>query len=217
MISKYYEKPFRHWEVEELFDTSMVYNALMNFPERDWSGWVRYSNELEKNKRTARIQNFSNDHFPVINLLRQLTLPPFVSKVSKLTEVKLHNDPEMWGGGIHIVDPGGWLNCHLDYAKHPKLNLERRINLVAFLNPEWNEEWGGALELWNEAARQYEKRIYPKFNTGVIWEAGDLAYHATQKVEEWAAPRITAACYYLADPRPGCVRQRALFVPNRGG
>lgn len=127
----------------------------------------------------------------------------------------LRTDPTGYGAGVHVTEPGGRLNCHIDYALH-SCGLERRMNLIMFLNPVWREEWGGALELYRDDARTVAERIYPAFNRAAIWESSDVAYHGTQPTSADAPDRVTAAAYFLADPRPGCVRKRALFCPARG-
>ncbi len=127
----------------------------------------------------------------------------------------LEDDPTMHGGGVHVTDPGGWLNCHVDYAAHPYLSgKERRLNLIAFLNPEWHREWGGALQLCDPMGNAV-KEIYPEPGLLVAFETGDESYHGVSKVTG-PVPRITAAVYFLSDLRPGVTRKRALFMPNRG-
>lgn len=219
--------PFRHWLIEGLLAPALLTEAHKTLPGPEWSRWVHYDNDCERRKRTARALDFNMPYCPPgspqVLLLDELQREQFAHTLAVLTDVpQLQTDPEMHGGGIHITDPGGSLSCHLDYALHPTLALERRINLVLFLNPEWREEWGGAFEMYDDAARECVKRIYPAFNRAVVWEAGDLAYHGTGHVEPYndsrAAnnpPRVTAAVYFLAPPRPHCVRRRALFVPRR--
>jgi len=39
---------------------------------------------------------------------------------------------------------------HVDYNKHNYLPLDRRLNLLLYLNEDWEESFGGAIELWDE-------------------------------------------------------------------
>ena len=57
-------------------------------------------------------------------------------------------DPYFVGGGLHQIQRGGKLGIHADYSRHDRLPLERRINVLIYLNRDWKEEYGGALELW---------------------------------------------------------------------
>lgn len=208
---RYYITPFRHWEIDQLFDMLPLLQMNLDTSTTNWEAY--YDNDCERDKRTARPplpQGYNT-------LLTHLNSKELVSWLGRLTSIPLVADPNWYGGGLHSTSPGGWLNCHLDYALHPETKLERRINLIWFANEEWKEEWGGGLEFYDETARKVVKRIYPKFNRAVLWEAGDLSYHGVEKVSS-ASPqsRNTLACYYLAQPREGCVRQRALYIPNRG-
>src|SRR5437879_5521062 len=83
-----------------------------------------------------------------------LNSPRFVSQIADLVGCDLFPDPGLHGGGWHAHARGGKLNVHLDYSIHPKLGLERRVNLIVYLTPGWKQEWGGALGLWahNQAA-----------------------------------------------------------------
>ncbi len=84
---------------------------------------------------------------------------------------------------------------------------------------ESDDAWGGALELWNDMATECVKSIFPKFNRVVLWEPSDIAFHGHPTPLDCPPDtyRQTAAVYYLTPPRGEHVlRQRALFIPQRG-
>jgi len=66
---------------------------------------------------------------------------------------------------------------HLDYSIHPITKKERRVNLIVYLNPRWEKDWGGNLELWNSEFTKCEKEVAPEFNTGVLFQTSDISYH----------------------------------------
>jgi hypothetical protein len=198
--------PCRYW----LSDGGLVPVSLDDLPSADWPGWeARYENDCERGKRTAR--DFAK-------------LPPMFGdrwqellgrNDGDLIGPDAHFDPTTHGGGLHVTDPGGWLSPHLDFAAHPKLpGWERRLNVIAFLNPEWRDEWGGAFCLYNPGG-EVVKRFNPAPGRVIAFECGDLAYHGVEPITG-PVPRVTLAAYYLAPVRPGVTRQRALFFPNRG-
>ena len=41
----------------------------------------------------------------------------------------------------------GRLEMHLDYSIHPISGMERRVNLIVYLNSDRQQEWGGDLRL----------------------------------------------------------------------
>jgi hypothetical protein len=179
---------------------------------------VRYDNDCEWRKRTCNdiraLEDVGCRTWPIFS---NLGLSGVVALIAHRIGIEsLTMDSTFHGGGLHVTDPGGWLSPHLDYSRHPKLpDMERRLNLVLFLNPEWREEWGGAFELYDDAGAEVVARVYPKFNSAVLWEPTDVAFHGTQKVTDDAPPRVSLAVYYLAPARPNCTRKRALFVPRR--
>lgn len=207
--------PIRYRVADGLIRADLVEQAFAGTPPRDWPTWVRYANPFEWRKRTCRELAQLPECWRL--LMAELHSDRLLNLLRQWFGVAVQADPVLHGAGCHVLDPGGRLTCHLDYSRHPTLPLERRLNLVLFLNPVWDEGWGGALEFWNEDATEVARRIYPAFGRAVVWESGEAAFHA---VEELSCPkhvaRVTAACYYLAEPRPWAVRRRALFVPQRG-
>lgn len=173
--------------------------------------WVYYDNDCEKNKRTT-IENVGDIWAMMISILQSNR---FVETLKDITGVtSLQSDDSLHGAGCHITYPEGWLQPHLDYALHPKKALERRISLVLFLNPVWDERWGGRLEFLDDSMAA-QSAFYPAKGRIVLWEASDIAFHGVQKLASDATQRVTMVSYYLADPRPNTTRKRALFVPKR--
>ena len=83
----------------------------------------------------------------------------------------------MSGGGLHEIKKGGVLKVHTDFNKHPFKNLDRRINVLIYLNKNWKKNYGGDLEFWDEKMKKCQKKIQPKFNTMVIFSTNDHTNH----------------------------------------
>jgi len=102
---------------------------------------------------------------------------PFIKYLEELTgEQDLKADPYLEGGGIHSIAPGGFLKIHTDYNWHERLSMYRRLNLLVYLNREWQENWGGALELWDSDVTRCVKMIYPEYNTSVLFTTDDSSF-----------------------------------------
>lgn len=158
-----------------------------------------YDNDLERGKRTTR--NFPHPFFADDS-----------ARWSGITGIEgLEHDPTFHGGGLQVVDPGGYLGVHLDYRHHPVVPARvRAVSVVAFCNREWLEEWGGALTL-NRPDGSAWKRIYPAPGLCVAFPCDDMAYHGVERVTG-PVPRITLAKSFLLPAG----RSRAVFLPNRG-
>ncbi len=147
---------------------------------------------------------------PWQDLMDALRAPSLVADLSDLVGVKLRAPEKVSrGGGLHLMFPGGRLAPHVDYALHP-CGLERRVNLILFLDT-WH--LGGELVLGCD--RETWVWHHPVAGTAVVWECGDDTFHGVNPLLPRTPPRVTAAAYYLAEPRPGCTRTRALFLPPR--
>ena len=86
----------------------------------------------------------------------------FLQKITSIEE-QLISDPYLSGGGFHEIKKGGLLKVHTDFNKHTSLNLDRRINVLIYLNENWQENYGGHLELWDVNMKNPIKKILPIF------------------------------------------------------
>ncbi len=102
----------------------------------------------------------------------------FVSFLEVLTGIHgLVGDPHFDGGGAHQTLDGGRLGVHVDFNFHKALGLYRRLNLIYFLNPDWQDEYGGHLELWDREVAKCQVRVAPIFNRAVLFETSDHSWH----------------------------------------
>jgi hypothetical protein len=103
---------------------------------------------------------------------------PFLTFLEELTGIEgLIPDPHYLGGGLHQLVPGGLLKVHVDFNRHTRLKLDRRLNLLLYLNPDWEESYGGHLELWNRDMTRCDQRILPIANRCVIFSTTEYSFH----------------------------------------
>lgn len=206
-----HDEPFRHWIVRDVVPPDVIRYARKVIPPADRPEWIRYGNPLECNKWA--MEDAGGLPFEWQHLLAHLESAQWLAALETLTGVRrLQVDPGRRGAGLHLMFPGGWLGCHVDYALHP-CGLERRVNVIVFLD-ECDPRHGGGLQLCDPFGVPVTT-LYPRAGEAVVWECGDEAYHAVEPLAADAPTRVTAAAYYLAPPRPNCTRRRALFLPRR--
>lgn len=113
-------------------------------------------------------------------------------------------DPYFTGGGVHQIERGGHLGVHADFNVYERLRLDRRLNLLLYLNRDWQEEWGGHLELWNSGMTTCERRVLPIFNRCVIFSTTDSSYHGHPDPLRCPPHRTrrSLATYYYSNGRP---------------
>lgn len=205
--------PFPHIVIDNFLKEEVANQIYESFPSHTASFWHEYNNPLE---RKLACNVFEYMPSLIREALQLFNSPEVLEKFSLVTGIKeLKSDPSLHGGGMHCIRRGGKLDVHVDYALHPKLALERRLNLILYLNKDWQKDWKGDLELWNRDMTQAEKKIAPVFNRAVLFDTGDISFHGHPDPlmcpEDVA--RKSLAVYYLTDPRPEVTqRYRAKFV-----
>jgi hypothetical protein len=103
---------------------------------------------------------------------------------------------------------------HLDYSVHPITGKERRVNLIIYMNREWEPSYGGDIQLWDSAFTSCVKKVRPVFNRAILFQTSDISYHGLP--EPITCPegegRKSIAIYYVSEPRPEATpRYKAQF------
>ena len=73
-------------------------------------------------------------------------------------------DPYFMGAGIHKTLNGGFLDIHADFNLHGHMKVERRLNVLIYLNPPWQEDWGGSFEVWDKGMTEKKASFAPTEN-----------------------------------------------------
>jgi 2OG-Fe(II) oxygenase superfamily len=194
--------PFPHIVLDGLFPEEALDRVLEEFPKPESDVWKEYKNYHEGKLET---QGEGNIGAFTSLLLYQFNSAPFLSFMEELTGVdKLIPDPYFFGGGLHQIPRGGKLGIHADFSRHGRLQLDRRLNVLIYLNKGWKPEYGGELELWNADMSKCVQRILPIYNRTVIFSITDWAYHGHP--EPLTCPegmtRKSIALYYFSNGRP---------------
>lgn len=101
------------------------------------------------------------------------------------------------GSGVHQGFNGSFLDVHVDFNIHPVHNLHRRLNLLIYLNKNWQPEYGGYLELWDENVQNCLQTFSPGFNRCVVFETTEISYHGYDKISvPEGESRKSMFCYY---------------------
>ncbi len=142
---------------------------------------------------------------PARDLLFFLNSSPVLEFLEKLTGISgLIPDPHLSGGGLHQIEPGGKLDVHADFNRLQRLKLDRRLNLLVYLNQDWKEEYGGHLELWDTSMTTCVKKILPLFNRCVVFSTTSNSYHGhpVPLTCPKGMTRKSMALYYYTNGRP---------------
>lgn len=138
-------------------------------------------------------------------VIDELNSDRFVGFLEKLTGIEgLVADPGLEGGGIHRIGTGGFLKVHTDFNFHREGGLFRRLNILFYLNPDWDEAWGGSIELWHQDVSSCGAAYAPVWNRAVLFSTTDESYHGHP--DPLASPegvfRNSIALYYYTKELP---------------
>jgi Rps23 Pro-64 3,4-dihydroxylase Tpa1-like proline 4-hydroxylase len=194
--------PFPHIAIDDLFDDALLDELLAAFPKSDEIEWRRFESATEK--------KLGYDYRTVLEerlrwFLYEMNSVPVLQFLEGLTGIEgLIGDPYYGGAGPHQILPGGFLKVHADFNWHPVLKLDRRLNLLVYLNKDWREEYGGHLELWDREMKACVDRVLPVFNRTVVFNTTDFSYHGHP--EPLRCPegrtRKSLSFYYYTNGRP---------------
>jgi Rps23 Pro-64 3,4-dihydroxylase Tpa1-like proline 4-hydroxylase len=113
-------------------------------------------------------------------------------------------DCQLNGGGLHQITRGGKLDVHIDYNYHPVTKLDRRLNVLLYLNSEWDSHWKGELELWDSDVQNCPTRILPTSNRLVVFSTTEESNHGHPEPLQCPPDRTrkSIALYYYSNGRP---------------
>ena len=212
--------PFDHCVIDNFFNKIIAEELENEFPNFNSEIWHTYNNALEVKKTCNNWNVFPPVTYKAFNYLNSDVFLKTLRSVI-LKNKKLFTDIGLNGGGWHIHSQGGKLNTHLDYSLHPKLGLQRKLNLIVYLNSNWKKEWDGNLGLWsNESDKKpgcLVKQIEPRFNRAILFDTTQNSWHGLPSPLKCPKNefRKSIAVYYLCEPPKNIEKRgKALFAPT---
>lgn len=195
-------KPFPHVVFDNFLNPELLDLVLSEFPKPGQISWQRFDNEKEVKLASAAEASFGPATRLLLYHLNSITFLEFLSAVTGIDN--LISDPRFDGGGLHQIVRGGKLGVHADFNKHADFGLDRRLNLLVYLNKDWREEYGGNLELWNRDMTKCEAKVLPLFNRVLVFGTTDFTYHGHPDPLQCpqGMTRKSLALYYFSNGRP---------------
>lgn len=203
-------QPFPHVALDGLFDSETLDDVLREFPSREAMKWREFDTPLEKKlgyyHETSSISKTVRDFLNDMNSFEMLLWLEAVTGIEGLIP-----DPYFGGGGLHQIEAGGFLKVHADFNVHPKLKLDRRLNMLIYLNKDWRDEYGGHLELWDREGKNVHTTFLPLFNRTVIFSTTDTSFHGHPHplTPPPGRSRKSISLYYYTAGRPEAERSAA--------
>jgi len=197
-------KPYPHIVIKNFFTKNFLNKVVKEFPNlSEIESSINYHNKNEVKFANNNKKCFKKNTKKMFKYLNSKNFLNFLQDLSSIKE-KLLADTHLNGGGLHEIKRGGVLKIHTDFNKHPFKNIDRRINVLIYLNKGWKKNYGGNLELWDKSMKKCVKKIQPLFNTMVIFSTNDFTNHGHPNPLRCPlnVSRKSIATYYFSKGRP---------------
>jgi len=191
--------PFPHAVIDAFLEPKVVGAVVAEFP-KPLDMEVQFDNRLELKSASADPQRWGPT---VRSVLEQLNSDETLGWLADVTGIpNLISDPTFLGGGLHQISVGGRLGVHADFNRHPQLGLDRRLNLLVYLNEGWDAAWGGDLELWDASVTSSVRTIAPLAGRAVLFDTqGSFHGHPEPLRCPAGVTRKSLALYYYTEPK----------------
>jgi len=178
LSGQFWQQPYKHLIVDNFLPEDLARRCLESFPSMKDDVWQHENDkEIEVKSRTMWQSEFDIPE-DVIDAVRLLNSSLIMKAFSTMFDIhKLVPDPYFTGGGLNVTQRGGLLDVHIDGNYHDATGLNRRMNAIIYLNPEWKESWGGEFGIYNNDGTTLIKKVPPLFNRLVVFDSHDYSYH----------------------------------------
>lgn len=208
--------PYPHIVIDNFLPDSVINWLSDSFPKPDPSKDRNFLNpKVEFRKRQVLWESFIPEHLTFFGFMNSAPVLKFLESLTGIPG--LIGDPYFAGGGFHEISTGGRLGLHADFRIHPVLKCQRRLNLLIYLNKDWDPDFGGELEIWDQNLQNCCHAIAPLFNRAVVFNTDERSYHGHPEplnCPEGITRRSVALYYYTAEVAEGTPANGTMFVPK---
>ncbi len=199
-------RPFKHVVIDDFFAPGFCRRLAKDFPKYDRARFLNEHGDPGKAHHEA-LRRLGPAFRALDDALRS---PAFIGLIEDISGIDgLLFDPSYFGGGTHENLDDMELFPHVDF--NCRGGLHRRLNLLIYLNPVWRAEWGGSLQLHENAwpARRDDrvKTVAPLMNRCVMFETTDRSWHGFERLRlppgERVSRRSIALYLYSKSPAAG--------------
>lgn len=197
--------PFRFFKIENFLNPAVLDELVKSYPTYDEARRLG-GKEFDAVNEKLKIQITDSSRFPppVKLVADALSSPRFLADMEYITGIpRLLADPGYSGGGMHLTNTSGRLDVHVDFNFHDELSAFRRLNILVYLNPVWEDSWGGNIELWDRDVRKCWHAYSPIINRCVVFETTQTSFHGVTPLRcPPGTTRKSFAAYYYTSEAP---------------
>lgn len=202
----YFDEPYRHFVIDNFLDARLADLCLRNFPALDSQTWDHANDKDIEVKYRTKWQSEFDIPEGIVDAIRILNSSIFLrAMAARIGIQKIIPDPYFTGGGLNVTMPGGLLDVHVDGNYHDATGLNRRLNAIVYMTPEWEPEWGGEFGVYDKTGQVCIKRVPPLFNRLVVFDSHDYSFHGLPdpvRYPEGQSRKSIILYYYTKESRP---------------
>lgn len=198
--------PFPHLVIDDFLTPDFAARLLSEFPGFEDGNFIGDDGVPGGKSTSDQVRQLGPAYRALDDAIRS---PEFLQILSRLTGIEqLIYDPWYLGGGTHENRDGMSLDPHVDFNFHPSERWHRRLNLIVYLNPAWDAQWGGNFELFRDphASPRPDVSISPSFNRCAIFETSERSWHGFDTIRlppgQSGLTRRSIALYFYTKDRP---------------
>jgi len=201
--------PFRHLVLDDFFEAEFAESLVAQFPAFDVEKAINENGEIGAKCVHEDLPRLGSAYLALDEYIQSREFLGWLERATGIDE--LVYDPDYFGGGTHENRHGQDLDPHVDFNKHPKTGLHRRLNLIIYLNREWQDDWGGAIEFHKDPRLAPDQNeityVQPRFNRAVLFETTHWSWHGFERInlpqgDDDPRSRKSVALYFYSESRP---------------
>ncbi len=195
-------RPFPHVVVDGLLGDARSAAIARAFPAASHPGWKRREHAEQARLTALPRSGFVEVAAEVRWLLAELGSLAFLDFLAALTGQRdLIADPHYLGARPMLTTAGGHLALHIDFNRDSRRHLDRAVTALYYAPVDWDDAWGGELELWDAARTRCEATIAPRRDRLVVMAFGEANWHghpAALRCPDGVGRAVVAAYFYRA-------------------
>jgi Rps23 Pro-64 3,4-dihydroxylase Tpa1-like proline 4-hydroxylase len=165
--------------VDDLLPVELAQQIYENFPAKE--EMLLRKNLREFKYMTAQM-NFL--HPLLEEVVYAFQEPEVVELLAHISGIEtLIPDPNLYAGGISVMPKGGFMNPHIDASHDRSRQYFRVLNLLYYITPDWEAEFGGNLELWPNGRESTPVVVHNRFNRLVLMGTTHRSLHAVSEIQ----------------------------------
>jgi len=204
--------PFKFLVIDNFLPPKLAKTIYSNFPSLD-SMKIKYKGLNEYKAEDSSFEKFPPEFQQLKIFFQSEEFNEWICKVTGINN--LYSIDDRLGTGLHQGGNKSFLDIHVDYNIHPIKKMHRKLNMIIFFNYEWQQNWGGQLELWDKDKMECFVKVEPIFNRMALFECNDISYHGYSQINCPESVTRKSYYHYFFLPVPDGIKYHdTIFLPR---